>query len=61
MKIKNAKTIEEYKNIKKEKIQEWIDERFIKGSIEWKYITASTIEIKDKTGDTMQISIDEID
>lgn len=35
MVIKGAKTIKEYKEIQKEHIQKWVDERFISGSVTW--------------------------
>lgn len=57
MKIKNVKTVEEYKKVRDKKIQKWIDDRFVENSVEWKLISSSIVEIMDKTGKTMQISI----
>lgn len=35
MKIKGARTVAEYKKIRDEKIQKWIDDNFIAGSVKW--------------------------
>ena len=60
MTIKGTRTIAEYKEIQKKRIQKWIDDRFFKGSVTWEMSGASHIEITDKTGDSMTISLDEI-
>lgn len=61
MTIKGAKTIAEYKEIQKNRIQKWIDDRFISGSVTWEMDRASHIKITDKTGDSMVVSLDEIE
>lgn len=61
MTIKGAQTIAEYKEIQKNRIQKWIDDRFISGSVTWEKSGASHIKIIDKTGDSMTISLDEIE
>lgn len=61
MTIKGARTIAEYKEIQKNRIQKWIDDRFISNSVTWEMSGASHIKITDKTGDSMTISLDEIE
>ncbi len=61
MTIKGARTIAEYKEIQRNRIQKWIDDRFISGSVTWEMNGASHIEITDKTGDSIIISLDEIE
>lgn len=61
MKISGAKTIAEYKKIRAEKIQKWIDDNFVQGSVEWEMDGASAIKVTDKTGDSMVVQLDEID
>lgn len=59
--IKGARTISEYKEIQKKRIQKWVDDRFISGSVTWEMDGASHIKITDKTGDSIIISLDEIE
>lgn len=59
--IKGARTIPEYKEIQKNRIQKWVDDRFISGSVTWEMDGASHIKITDKTGDSIIISLDEIE
>lgn len=59
--IKGARTISEYKEIQKNRIQKWVDDRFISGSVTWEMDGASHIKITDKTGDSILISLDEIE
>ena len=61
MTIKGAQTIAEYKEIQKNRIQKWIDDHFFKVSVTWEMSGASHIKITDKTGDSMTISLDEIE
>ena len=61
MKISGAKTIAEYKEIRAEKIQKWIDDNFVKGSVEWEMDGASAIKVTDRTGDSMIVQLAEID
>ncbi len=59
--IKGARTISEYKKIQKNRIQKWVDDRFISGSVTWEMDGASHIKITDKTDDSIIISLDEIE
>ena len=59
--IKGARTISEYKEIQKNRIQKWVDDRFITGSVTWEMDGASHIKITDKTDDSIIISLDEIE
>lgn len=61
MTIKGTKTIAEYREIQKDRIQKWIDDRFVESSVIWEMSGASHIKITDKTGDNMTISLDEIE
>lgn len=61
MTIKGARTISEYKKIQRNSIQKWVDDRFISGSVTWEMDGASHIKITDKTGDSIIISLDEIE
>ena len=61
MTIKGARTISEYKEIQKNRIQKWVEDRFISGSVTWEMDGASHIKITDKTGDSIIISLDEIE
>ena len=61
MTIKGVRTIAEYKEIQKKRIQKWIDDRFVEGSVTWETSGALRIKITDKTGDSMIISLDEIE
>lgn len=59
--IKGARTISEYKEIQKNRIQKWVDDCFISGSVTWEMDGASHIKITDKTGDSIIISLDKIE
>ena len=61
MTIKGARTIAEYKDMQKTRIQKWVDDRFITGSVTWEMSRASHIKITDKTGESIIISLDEIE
>ena len=61
MVIKGAKTIKEFKEIQKNRIQKWVDDRFVEGSVIWEMDGASQIKITDKMGDSMIIQLDEIE
>lgn len=61
MKIKGARTIAEYKEIRNEKIQKWINDNFVEGSVKWEMSGASAIQVTDKTGDSIEVSLTEID
>lgn len=58
--IRNARSIQEYKEIRANRIQMWLDSRFYKGSVTWEINDYNSIKITDKTGDNMVISLDEI-
>ena len=60
MTIKGARTIAEYKDMQKTRIQKWVDDRFITGSVTWEMSGASHIKITVKTGDSIIFSLDEI-
>ena len=60
MVIKTAKTVAEYKKIRDERIQSWIDARFEKGCVTWELINPDEVKITDQTGDSMTVSISEI-
>lgn len=59
--IKGAKTIEEYKHMQAEKIQDWVNRNFSDGSVTWRMNGANAITVTDKTGDRMVIQLDEIE
>lgn len=61
MVIKTAKTIAEYKKIRDERIQSWIDARFEKGCVTWELISPDEVKITDQTDDSIIISTDEIE
>jgi hypothetical protein len=61
MKIRNAKTIKEYKEIKNNKINNWINNNFFEGCVTWELCKNNSIKVTDKTGDSMIISLDEIE
>ena len=46
--IKGARTIAEYREIQKDRIQRWIDDRFVEGSVTWEMSGVSHIKITDK-------------
>lgn len=60
MKIKGAKTIAEYKEMQKKKIQEWIDNNFVEGAVTWEMNGANAIKVTDGTGDSMIVPLSEI-
>ena len=45
MTIKGCKTIAEYKEKQKEKIQEWINNNFFEGSVTWEMNGANAIKV----------------
>ena len=61
MTIKGVRTMAEYREIQKEHIQKWIDNRFFMDSVRWEMDGALRVKITDKTGDSMTISLDEIE
>lgn len=61
MKIRGAESIAEFKKIRDYKIQKWIDDNFVEGSVTWKFEGANAIKVTDKTGDSMVVQLAEID
>lgn len=59
--IKGARTIEEYKKMQHEQIQNWIDKTFVKDSVIWQMEGALNIRVTDKTGDSIIIALQDID
>ena len=59
MVIKTAKTVAEYKQIRDERIQSWIDARFEKGCVTWELISPDEVKITDQTGDYKCIFLNE--
>lgn len=58
MGIKGAKTIEEFKKMKK--IEQWINKNFVEGSVTWKLVNDSEFELIDTKGGTMTMAISDI-
>lgn len=58
MGIKGAKTIEEFKKMKK--IEQWINKNFVEGSVTWKLVNDSEFELTDIKGGTMTMAISDI-
>ena len=58
--VVSVKTVAEYKNIRDERIQSWIDARFEKGCVTWELISPDEVKITDQTGDSMTVSVSEI-
>ena len=61
MRIKGAKTIAEYKELQKNKIQKWIDTNFVAGAVTWEMNGANAIKVTDETGDSMVVQLSVID
>ena len=61
LKIFGAKTIKEYKEIRAMKIQKWIDNNFVAGSVTWNMNGSNAIKVTDRTGDSLIIPLDVID
>lgn len=60
MRIKGARTIEEYRQMQHEQIQNWIDKTFVKDSVAWQMEGALNIRVTDKAGDSVIISLQDI-
>lgn len=65
MAIKTAKSIGEYIVIRDAHIQQWIDNRFYKGSVTWEIREGANgkmlVRITDKTGDSMMVTLEKIE
>lgn len=55
--VKNAKTIDEYKKMKK--VEDWINKNFVENSVKYE-IDGDTIKITDNTGDSMVLALNDI-
>ncbi len=51
MSVKNAKTINEYKILK------WVEENFVPGSVNVKFLSENRAKITDKNNDAMTVTI----
>lgn len=60
MRIKGCRTIAEYKEAQRQHINKWIDDNFIENSVSWEFDGALHIKVTDKTGNSMIVSLDEI-
>lgn len=60
MTIRGAKTIAEYLEIRRQRIQNWIDQNFESGSVTWEYAGANAIVVTDTTGDSITVSLNDI-
>lgn len=58
IRIKGATSVEEFKKMRDERIQQWIDDNFEKGCVTWKHVNSQEIKITDMTGDSMIINLD---
>lgn len=61
MKIYGTHTVAEFKAARDKLIQNWVDQHFVTGSVTWKMSDSSHVMITDKTGDSMEIHVDQID
>lgn len=61
MRIYGVHTVAEYKAAQKKLIQTWVDEHFIAGSVTWELSDPLHVTITDRSGDSMQIHVDQID
>lgn len=48
MVIKTAKTVAEYKKIRDERIQSWVDARFEKGCVTWELINPDEVKMANR-------------
>ena len=55
--VKNAKTIDEYKKMKK--VEDWINKNFVENSVKYE-IDGDTVKITDNTGDSMVLALNDI-
>lgn len=55
--VKNAKTIDEYKKMKK--VEDWINKNFVENSVKYE-IDGDTVKITDNTGDSMILALKDI-
>jgi hypothetical protein len=60
MRIKGARTIEEYRQMQREHVQRWIDQNFVEGSVAWEFDGSLNVRVTDKTGDSMIVPLQDI-
>ena len=60
MRISGARTVEEFLEIRRQTIQFWIDQHFEPGCVTWEYAGADAIVVTDTTGDSMTVSLNDI-
>lgn len=56
--VKNAKTIDEYKKMKK--VEDWINKNFVENSVKYE-IDGDTVKIMDNTGDSMILALKDME
>lgn len=60
MRIKGARTIEEYRQMQREHVQRWIDQNFVEGSVTWEFDGSLNVRVTDKTGDSIIVPLQDI-
>lgn len=60
MRISGARTVAEFLEIRRQTIQTWIDLNFESGSVTWEYAGANAIVVTDTTGDSITVSLNDI-
>ena len=60
MRISGARTASEFLGIRRQKIQNWINQNFEPGCVTWEYAGANAIVVTDTTDDSMTVSLDDI-
>lgn len=60
MRISGARTVSEFLEIRRQKIQNWINQNFEPGCVTWEYAGANAIVVTDTTDDSMTVSLDDI-
>ena len=60
MRISGARTVAEFLEIRRQTIQTWIDQHFEPGCVTWEYAGANAIVVTDTTGDSMTVSLNDI-
>ena len=60
MRISGARTVEEFLEIRRQRIQFWIDQNFEPGCVAWEYAGANAIVVTDTTGDSITVSLNDI-
>ena len=60
MRISGARTVAEFLEIRRQTIQTWIDQNFESGSVTWEYAGANAIVVTDTPGDSITVSLNDI-